>query len=274
MRNNNPSNETYKKISEWLEIYHSSVNHKEKEKVKALIVTNMYPVVRNIARTIARRDYDPIEDLTQAGFIGLLKAIDKYNAEINDNFRVYAGYLIIGEIKHYLRDRLNTIKIPRYIQELSIRINSFISTLTPEEVQSITSNKLAKVLSVNPEIIDLTMQAERRRVTISLDEAFNIPGGNLTYEDIITDENYEEKVLYEDVRIIFEDVINKLPEEYKVLVDMFYQQDYSKKEIAKAMLLSEMSVNRKLKQAFELIAELVAEKNATLSDINFDKDFD
>ena len=55
---------------------------------------------------------------------------------------------------------------------------------------------------------------------------------------------------------------------------MFYQQDYSKKEIAKAMLLSEMSVNRKLKQAFELIAELVAEKNATLSDINFDKDFD
>jgi len=274
MRSNNPTNETYKKISEWLEIYHSSKNLKEKEKVKALIVTNMYPVVRNIAKTIARREHDPIEDLTQAGFIGLLKAIEKYNASVNDNFRVYAGYLIIGEIKHYLRDRLDTIKIPRHIQELSIRINNFIKTLTPEEVKAITSHKLAKALSVKPQVIDLTMQAERRRETISLDEAFKNSGNNLTYEDLITDENYEEKSSYEDVRIIFEDIIDKLPAEQKVLVDMFYQQDYSKKEIAKAMLLSEMCVNRKLKQAFESIAELVAEKKATLSDTDFDKDFD
>ena len=53
LRENNPTNETYKKIDEWLYTYHSlDVNAKEKERVRTLIVTNMYPVVRNIAKTI------------------------------------------------------------------------------------------------------------------------------------------------------------------------------------------------------------------------------
>ena len=265
-KNNNPTNVTYKKITEWLNIYHSSNDALEKEKVKTLIVTNMYPVIRNIAKTIARRDYDPIEDLTQAGFIGLLKAIEKYNPNVNDNFRVYAGFLIIGEIKHYIRDQLNSIKIPRYIQELSIRINSFIETLTPEEVKNITSNKIAKALSVKENIVDLTIESERRRETISLEEAFKTTSNNMTYEEMIVDEKTKNKLVYEDARIIFEDIINKLPEEHRVIVEMYYTQDYTQKEIADALVVSEMSVNRKLKQAFELIAELVAEKSVNKKD--------
>ena len=260
LRENNPTNETYEKINEWLETYHTSDNLKEKEKAKALIVTNMYPVVKTIARTIARRAYDPIEDLTQAGFIGLLKAIDRYNPEINDNFRVYAGYLIIGEIKHFIRDRLNSIKIPRYIQELSIRINKFIETLNDEEVKFITSKKIAKALSLNESIVDITMEADRRKNTIPLQDAFNIYNDNMTYEDFLTDGDYLEKAEYEDTRILYDDIIEKLPPESKVLIEMFYKQDMSKREIAKALVLSEMSINRRLKQTFELIAELIAEK--------------
>ena len=86
LKKNNPTNETYEKISEWLKLYQSETNLREKERVKTLIVTQMYPVIKNIARTIARRASDPIEDLTQAGFIGLLKAIDKFDASKNDNF--------------------------------------------------------------------------------------------------------------------------------------------------------------------------------------------
>ena len=77
MAKNLPANETYEKIAEWLDAYRSEVSVKKKAKLKTLIVSNMVPVVKNIAKTIARRSYDPIEDLIQAGFIGLLKAIDK-----------------------------------------------------------------------------------------------------------------------------------------------------------------------------------------------------
>lgn len=259
MNKNNPTNEMYEKIVEWLKIYHSDVDIQEKERVKTLIVTQMYPVIKNIARTIARRSTDPIEDLTQAGFIGLLKAIDKFNIKRNDNFRVYAGYLIIGEMKHYLRDKLTTIRVPRHIQELSIRIRNFVKTLTMEEVQALTSDEVASALRVSPRAIDVAIQAERRRDTLSLEEVYKTEEGSLNYEEMLSEDNYTEKAEYEDVRIIFEDVINKLPPEHKVIIDMYYKQDMSQKEIADALLIQPMSVSRKIKQAFELIANLVVE---------------
>lgn len=256
---NIPTNEMYEKIAEWLEVYHSTDDVQEKERVKTLIVTQMYPVIKHIAKTIARRAYDPIEDLIQAGFIGLLKAIDRFNSKINDNFRVYAGYLIIGEMKHYLRDKLNTIRVPRHIQELSIRIYNFTQNLTLEEVQALTSDEMASVLDVSPQAIDVAMQVERRRSTLSLEDVFKVDNGYLNYEEVLAEEDYLEKSSYEDARIIFEDVIKKLPPEEKVLIDMYYKQDMSKKEIAEAMLLTQMCVNRKMKQAFEHIATLVIE---------------
>ena len=260
MAKNIPNQEIYEKIYEWLNVYHSSEVLAEKEKAKALIVSHMYPVIKNIAKTIARRATDPIEDMIQAGFIGLLKAIDNFNPEINDNFKVYAGYLIIGEMKHYLRDKLNTIRVPRHIQELSIRIHNFTQTLTEEEVQALTSDEVASVLDVSTKAVDFAMQIERRRSTMSLEDMYNLNVNNLSYEELLTSDKFEERVAYEDARIIFDDVINKLPPEEKVLIDMFYKQDYSQKEIADALVMSQMTVNRKIKQAFELVASMYVEK--------------
>ena len=270
---NIPNNETYEKIAEWLSIYHTSTSVAEKERVKTLIVTHMYPVIRNIARKIARRAYDPIDDLTQAGFIGLLKAIERYSAEINDNFRIYAGYLIIGEIKHYLRDKLNTIRVPAYIQELSIRIQNFTADLTYEEVQALTSEEVATALDVPTRVVDYAMEAERRRSILSLDNLYTLCDNNLTYEEILSNENIQDNSIYDDARIIFENVIDKLPDEEKVLVDMYYKQDMNQKEIAEALLLTPMAVNRKLKNAFELIAQLVVETKQLEVRIIIDEDY-
>lgn len=257
---NMPDRSTYEQISDWLRIYKSSTNDYEKEKVRTLIVSEMVPVVKNIAKTIARRDYDPIEDLVQAGFIGLLKAIEKYDANKNDNFRIYAGYLIIGEMKHYIRDKLNMIRVPRYIHELTIRINSFTKELTPEEVSSLTLDEVASALDVPEQTVNLAFQAERRRNTISLEDVFTQDEDSFGYEEVIASGDYKDKEAFEDARITFEDVIEKLPLEYKTLIDMYYKQDMSKKGIAEKMQISQMSVTRKMKRAFEMMATLVAEE--------------
>ena len=259
MTENIPTEEMYIQISKWLRIYHSTSDMREKDKVKTLIVTRMYPVVKRIARKIARREYDPIEDLVQAGFIGLLKAIDRYDESKNDNFRVYAGYLIIGEMKHYLRDKLDTIRVPRYIQELVIRINNFTKDLTLEEIRSLTTEEVAIALDISTKAVDVAMIAERRRSTLSLDEVYRSESDSLNYEELVSDNDYQEEALYKDVRIIFENVINRLTDDEKVLIDMYYQQDMSQKEIADAMLLTPMAVSRKIKCAFEHIACLVSE---------------
>lgn len=262
MAKNIPNNEMYQKISEWLDTYHATSSDRKKANLKTLIVAQMIPVVKNIAKTIARRTTDPIEDLVQAGFIGLLKAIDYYSKERNDNFRVYAGYLIIGEMKHYLRDQLNTIRVPRHIQELCIRINNFTQTLTQEELQGLTSADVASALDMPKETIDFALQADRRCSTISLEDVYKQDDDRLGYEEIITSENYEEKAEYNDVKIIFSDVIQLLSTEEIMLINMYYRQDMSQKEIAEALQLSQMAVSRRMKKAFSFIARVIeAKKN-------------
>ena len=256
-----PNNETYEKIAEWLESYHSTKSVSKKAKLKTLIVSQMIPVVKHIARTIARRSTDPIEDMIQAGFVGLLKAIDRYNKEKNDNFKVYAGYLIIGEMKHFLRDKLNTIRVPGYIQELSVRIHNFTKDLTNEELEQLTIQDVADALHTTQRTIDITLQVERRKNTVSIEDFQSWNDDNtLCYEEIISADDYKEKAEEEDAKIIFEDLINKLPPEEKVIIDMYYKQDMSQKQIAEALQASQMAINRKMKSAFNIIAKIIEDK--------------
>lgn len=260
MATNLPNNDDYTKIREMLDEYHSTDDNERKEELKSFIVMQMIPVVKKIAKTIARRATDPIEDLIQAGFIGLLKAIDNFDKEKNDNFRVYAGYLIIGEMKHFLRDKLNTIRVPRHIQELSVRIYNFTKTLTMEELQNLTSDEVATALDIPAKSVDFAMQMERRKNTISLDEIFNNDTGNMGYEEIFADKDYKEKSEYEDAKMIYNDIINKIPPEERIILDMYYNQDMNQKEIADALLMSQMALSRRLKSAFNNIQTLINKK--------------
>ena len=250
----------YELIAEWLHDYRVAESHAQKAKAKALIVTRMLPIVKRIARTIARRSYDPVDDLVQAGSIGLLKAIDSFSPERNDNFKFYAGSLIIGEMKHYLRDKMNTIKVPRHIQELSYRINSFISTLTPEELNELTNEYVADALNVPKKDVDFALQADRRKTTISLDDMYHSEtNSNLRYEEVISYDNYKEMADMEDARLILELVIARLPKEYRKIIELYYYQDLSQKEIAERLELSQMQVSRKIKKAFTLLHEMIAD---------------
>ena len=253
---------TYELITEWLKEYHSASDKYKKAKAKALIVTRMLPVIKRIAKTIARRSYDPIDDMIQAGSIGLLKAIDSYSQDVNDNFKIYAGYLIIGEMKHYLRDKLNTIRVPRHIQELTYRINSFTRALTFDELNELTNDDVAEALKVSPRAIDFALQADRRKSTLSLEDLYTADADNLGYEEILANDNYDEYRDLEDTKIILRDVIDKLPEESQYLVKLYYYGDLNQKEIADKLGLTQMQVSRKLKKAFSLLYKMIADNTA------------
>lgn len=259
MQDKQTEQQMYELISDWLCDYRNTDNLAKKAKSKALIVSRMLPIVKRIARTIARRSYDPIDDLVQAGSIGLLKAIDSFRPEINDNFKYYAGSLIIGEMKHYIRDKMNTIKVPRHIQELSFRINSFISTLTPDELNDLTNEYVADALKVSKKDVDFAMQSDRRKTTVSLDDIYKADANNLGYEEVIAQDNYKEKADLEDARLIIELVIVRLPKEYRKLIELYYYEDMSQKEISDRTHLSPMQVSRKLKKAFELLHKMIAD---------------
>lgn len=249
----------YELIDEWLYEYNSAIDKYRKARAKALIVTKMLPVIKRIARTIARRSTDPVDDLIQAGAIGLLKAIDTYSKDLNDNFKIYAGYFIIGEMKHYLRDKLSTIRVPRHIQELTCRINNFTRNLTFDELNDLTNEDVAGALRVSPKEVHSAIEADRRKSILSLDEIFMADTDNLGYEEILAKEDYKEARELEDAKIILKDVIEKLPEDYKELVKLYYYKDLSQKEIAQMKNLTQMQISRRFKKAFSLLYKMIAD---------------
>ena len=166
-------------------------------------------------------------------------------------------------MKHYIRDKMDAIRVPRHIQELTIRINNFTKNLTAEEVQSITSEEVASALEVSQKAVDMAMVADRRRSTISLED-ISSDKDSLSFEELLPADDYKERAEYEDSRIIFEEVINKLPPDERVIVDMYYKQDMNMKEIAEALVITPMSVSRKMKSALNIISKFVAEKEGSL----------
>ena len=261
MREDNKDKQTYELITRWLEAYKISTDKYERAKLKALIVTRMLSIIKKIARTIARRSYDPIDDLVQAGSIGLLKAIESYSAEVNDNFKIYAGYLIIGEMKHYLRDKLNTIRVPRHIQELSYRINTFTNSLTYEQLNELTNDDVAEALKVTPKAVDYAMQADRRKSVVSLENIFS-DADSLSYEEVLSaHDDYKEARENEDDKIVLKDVIEKLPDEYRKLVEMYYYDDMNQKDIAEKLGMTQMRISRKMKKAFSMLYKMIADNS-------------
>ena len=256
LENNISENDNHEKLSEWLKTYYSSDNIKERDIAKARIVNQMVPVVNKIARTIARRSDDPIEDMVQAGFIGLLKALDKFSTHRNDNFRVFAGYYIIGEMKHYLRDKLSAISVPGHIQELAIRIHNFTRSLTQEELQLLTSDDVAFALNASPQSVDLAMQIDRRKHPVYLEDVYS-EQDSLGFEELLADENYKNRPEYADAKIILNDILSKLPPKERLVFDLYYKRNMNKKEIAKMLEVSPMCITRRMKQAFDIISSFV-----------------
>lgn len=248
-----------KQIEAYVLEYKSCKDKFSREKLKSTIVSEMLPVVRKIAKTIARRAYDPVEDLVQVGSIALVKAVDSFSPNGGATFKIYAGCLIIGAMRHYIRDKSQAIKVPRHIWELLVRINSFINTLTPEELDGLTSTDVAEALNIPSNVVDFALEADRRRSVVSLDELKPNQSRNMTYEDLIADSDYAQDEELKDAKLILTDVIAQLSDEYKEIVELYYYNDYNQKAIAQTLGMTEMMVSRRLKRAFEHMYQMISD---------------
>ena len=254
---NNIDDSIYIKIQDWLSEYSQTHSSKKKKRLMNLIVVAMMPVVKKIANSIARRAEDPVEDLIQAGSIGLVKAIERYNPELCPKFRIYAGYLIVGEMQHYMRDKVSLIKVPREILELAMRIKNFVKDLDEEEMDNMTSEKVAQALDIPIQKVNTAIDVDRRKKITSLDEIINIDGNKTSIGDLTPAYDYKEYSEQQDMQMQIDEIIKKLPSEYKEVVELFYYEDMKQTEIAQRLDLNQMMVSRRLKKAFSLMYNMI-----------------
>ena len=220
------------------------------------------PLVKKIARGLARRNTDPVEDIIQVGSVGLIKAIKLYNPEVSENFKTYATYLITGEIRHYLRDKASMIKAPREIHELAYRVNQIIKKMQDESGSIPSELDIASELDTSVGKIKEVIEVERRKKTVSLDEVVSI--GDDDYQplaDKIADNNYYNLASFQEDKILITDAVNSLDEKLQEVIKMNYFEDMSQTQIAAKLGISQMQVSRRIRKALQQLFEIISEKN-------------
>lgn len=252
----------YEEVAKWLKLYKTTNDEKRKKHLQNIIALASMPLVKKIAKGLARRNTDPIEDIIQAGSVGLVKAIQLYNPDVSENFRTYATYLITGEIRHYLRDKASMIKAPREIYELSFRVNKLMQKLKDEGGNEPPEHIIAEELGTSVGKIQEVIDVERRKQTISLDQ-YTTSGNDdsLSLFDKIADDNHYNLQSFQEDKILIADAIKKLDIKLQEVIIMNYFEDMNQTQIATKLGISQMQVSRRIKKALKQLFNILSDNN-------------
>lgn len=110
-----------------------------------------------------------LDDLVQAGYIGLLNAVSNFNLARGIRFSTYASYLIKGEIRHYIRDKHTTIRIPQWIQEMSHRVKQAEDVFFQEKGRPPTLAELAERVEVTESQLIELLRGRNAMTYVSID---------------------------------------------------------------------------------------------------------
>ncbi|GIF44600.1 SigB/SigF/SigG family RNA polymerase sigma factor [Actinoplanes xinjiangensis] len=132
--------------------------HPGRAELRARAIEAWLPMAGRLARRYANRG-ESFEDLHQTACIGLIKAIDGFDASRGSDFVSYAIPTILGEVKRYFRDRAWTMRIPRRLQELRLAINTARQELEHHLNRLPTVTDIARHLDVDEESILEAMES-------------------------------------------------------------------------------------------------------------------
>ncbi|MCQ2753583.1 MAG: sigma-70 family RNA polymerase sigma factor [bacterium] len=245
-------------INLWIVEYKKTQEKVKQEKLKNMITAASWPLVKKIAYGLARRSSDPVEDIIQAGAIGLVKAIESYDIASDKDFKIYASCLITGEIRHYLRDRVSMIKPPREVQELSYRINKIAMKIFQETGENPTNEQLSDILQMPIEKIEEASDIDRRKQLVSLDQTVSFSDDSETsLSDRIPDDEYMRSADFQEIRMVLKDALDKLPQDCRRVVEMTYFDDLSLAQISLRLGISQKQVSLKYKIGMEELYKIL-----------------
>ncbi|HOJ93411.1 MAG TPA: sigma-70 family RNA polymerase sigma factor [Dictyoglomaceae bacterium] len=192
---------------------------------------------------------EPFEDLVQVGYLGFLKAIENYDPEKGE-LSTYISHCVLGEIKHYLRDKTGNIRIPKTVKKLISSMDAFIDKVWEEENRYPTIDEIAKALNIKKESVKELFRIKESIMTLSIEE--------LGIEmDKIKSESFQSFRLPVEDKIALESALSKLPEIQRKIIEYIFYQDLTQGEVAKILKISQSQVSRLFKNALSKLKELI-----------------
>jgi RNA polymerase sigma-B factor len=237
---------------ELLRRYHEHGDLEARER----LIEQYLPLVRSLARRYSYRG-ELLEDLVQVGCIGLIKAIDRFDVNRGVELTTYATPNIIGEIKRHFRDKGWSVRVPRGLQELNVRLSRLIEELTVQLERSPTIAELAKAAGVDEEEVLEALETGQAYATLSL----SAPAAGEESEDLDPLESLgelEHEYEVSEDRAVLAPGLRVLDERERRILHLRFFEGLTQSQIAQQVGISQMHVSRLIRRALEKIREEIA----------------
>jgi RNA polymerase sigma-B factor len=226
------------------------------------LIERYMSLVRSLARRYSYRG-ERLEDLVQTGAIGLINAIDRFDLERGVELTTYATPNIVGEIKRHFRDKGWSVRVPRGLQELNVRLSRLIEQLTVQLGRSPTIPDLAKAAGVEEEQVLEALESGRAYTSLSLSGGGGSGDDDLDLlESLATEEHQYE--ISED-RVVLAPGFRALDERERRILQLRFFDGLTQSQIAQRVGISQMHVSRLIRRSLEKLRETIAEDEESLA---------
>ena len=219
------------------------------------LVMSHLNLVRFIANKFKNRG-EPIDDLVQVGYLGLLKAIDRFDPSRGLEFTTFATPTIMGEIKRHFRDKGWSVRVPRRLQELSAKVNQATDTLTSQLQRSPTIAEIADYLDATVDEVLEAMESSSAYSSVSLEA----PSGSDDDDTPSVIDRYateDSDLAFTDDRIIIEEALASFSPRERDVIEMRFLKGMTQIEIAEKLGISQVQVSRLLRRTLKKIQDKI-----------------
>ena len=189
-----------------------------------------------------------VDDVFQAGCVGLIKAIDGFDVAVGVKFSTYAVPMILGEIKRYLRDG-NSLRVSRSIRDTAYQVLKTREQIERRDEEA-TIAKIAEEMHVAEREVVYALDAISDPVSI-YEPVYNKAGDTLLLMDQLADTKNTDEIWTEHVAL--SEAMAKLGEREKRILFLRYYEGKTQTEISKEVGISQAQVSRLEKNALEEI---------------------
>lgn len=187
------------------------------------------------------------DDLFQVGCIGLIKAIDNFNLDLDVKFSTYAVPMIIGELRRFQRDN-TSVRVSRSVRDLAYRSLTAKEQLTSELLREPTVREIANRLNVDEREVSEAIEAIVEPVSL-FDNAWG-DGEDSTYiMDRIADESENDDTLVENITL--KEALKKLTKKEMGIIERRFYKGRTQMEVAEEIGISQAQVSRIEKSAID-----------------------
>lgn len=223
------------------------------EQAKEQYIRGNLRLVLSVMKRFGSSNENP-DDLFQIGCVGLIKAINNFNPELDVKFSTYAVPMIVGEIRRYMRDN-NAIRVSRSLRDVAYKAIYAKEVYQRKYLKEPTIQEIAEETGIAKEDIVYALDAIQSPMSLQ-EPVYNDSGDALYVMDQISDKKNKEDTWVEHLSL--QEAMNLLSEREKYIINLRFFEGKTQMEVAEEIHISQAQVSRLEKTALKSMRQYLS----------------